>query len=817
MKYGIDRRKELFALFAHANWGEDFEAPTDFDGVPSAQARRVWIFPYAKDRTPAMITTLWQVFHHARVGTLDNALFMKALAIPNTGYAKLTQCLFYAFPKNYFPIDSQTRPWLERQHINPPAGTSWNEYSRCLAEIKAKKDKPFYQLSYEAWASNQAESFNVQAATAYLSERFPNTKTGTTHIVAFRCPNGKELAFDPGKTPAATKKLKLFVSAPPSDPEQYQPIKKYAAGDGRNHHLKQHAPFLAAGHQSWSITINSLEKLTNFCDWYSGDFINESAAAAYQKSKEVMDKQPLNQILYGPPGTGKTYATTDISVSIADPEAYKAIMLELDEGLRRNALKARYDELVDKKRIAFTTFHQSFAYEDFIEGIRATSDEKTSALSYPIVDGVFKKMALDAAKSAGGGQQLGLSDTPRVWKISIDRRGPSDIRDRCFSNGEARVGWNDAGDLNLSYEERTEKEQHYWDELSTINQNTIEAFSDDMAIGDVVLCLKNKATIQAVGIITSDYFFDEDAYTNEERNYAHCRKISWLFTNLELNILPINDNKQLVQKTVYQLDRISWDDVLGLLNQKGYQLQVENGEKPNYVLIIDEINRGNIARIFGELITLLEPGKRSGSHDARKVNLPYSKQPFSVPANLYVIGTMNTADKSLAQLDLALRRRFSFIELPPSHELLSDLQVHGLAISHLLDTINQRIEVLLDRDHLIGHSYFYGLKALTTAEEREAELARVFSENIIPLLQEYFFDDHERIGWVLNDPAKSLGNQFVQQNQGRAVNELFTSAIAEQLSDRRYCINAEAFSKPEAYRGIVGVNASASDDASSDS
>ncbi|WP_320157858.1 AAA family ATPase [Psychrobacter urativorans] len=154
----------------------------------------------------------------------------------------------------------------------------------------------------------------------------------------------------------------------------------------------------------------------------------------------------------------------------------------------------------------------------------------------------------------------------------------------------------------------------------------------------------------------------------------------------------------------------------------------------NYVLIIDEINRGNISRIFGELITLLEPDKRKGGSDTRKVILPYSKSPFSVPSNLYVLGTMNTADKSLAQLDLALRRRFDFIELLPQPELLEGVEVYDIEIADLLEVINQRIEVLLDREHTIGHSYFWSLKDLNTDKEREIELGNIFKRRIIPLL-----------------------------------------------------------------------------------
>lgn len=801
MKYGVEKRRDLFTRLMDET-GIQADTPSDFDGVPSAQAMKVWLFPSVDKRSSGMINTLWKTFQHAQNHTLDNELFADALAVPNTGYTKLTQCLFYTSPAHYFPIDAQTRPWLKQNNISLPADTSFTEYQRCLKDVKENVGLPFYELSHLAWKSNQGIAFSAVLAAEYLDGRFPGTRGTTAHIEAFRCPDGRYLAFDPGKDPDKKKNIALFIDRLPEDLSELGKVTNYPPEKSRNSNLKKQAPSLAAGHQAWSVVIDSIEKLESLCDWYCGEDVFVSSGNKIRE--DSMIDQPLNQILYGPPGTGKTYATTELAVKIVDPTAYQALSGETDKDKKRAAIKERYDELVEMKRIGFTTFHQSFSYEDFIEGIRATTDDKTGALTYPVVDGVFKEMVINSSKSTGGGKSLGLSESPRVWKISIDTRGPSIVRDYCFEEGEARIGWRLTGDLGLTYDERGEEEQDYWDGLSATNQNTVEAFSEDMAIGDVLLCLKDKSTVQAVGVVTSDYFYDKEQFENSEHNFPHGRKVNWLHTDIDLNVLAINDNKRLVQKTVYQLDRISWDDILGLLKESGYPLTVESGEKPNYVMIIDEINRGNIARIFGELITLLEPSKRIGANDARKAILPYSKTPFSVPPNLYVIGTMNTADKSLAQLDLALRRRFSFIELPPLPNLLSKLEIHGVNIGELLDIINQRIDVLLDRDHLIGHSYFYNLLSITENQGRETELARVFSENIIPLLKEYFFDDFERIAWVLNDNTKSPENRFIQQGKGRSITELFGGEIAEQLTDRRYHINDSAFTSPAAYQGVVG-------------
>lgn len=191
----------------------------------------------------------------------------------------------------------------------------------------------------------------------------------------------------------------------------------------------------------------------------------------------------------------------------------------------------------------------------------------------------------------------------------------------------------------------------------------------------------------------------------------------------------------------------------------------QNRDK-RYVLVIDEINRGNIARIFGELITLIEDSKRTDAHDEAWVTLPGSQDTFSVPPNLYLLGTMNTADRSIALLDTALRRRFKFIEMMPnpSHEGVNK-NVDGVNCSRLLKAMNRRIAVLLDREHQIGHTYFLGVNDMDA-------LAEAFQHGVLPLLQEYFYEDWEKISAALND------NGFVKRDA--APEELLKSGLADE-------------------------------------
>ncbi|WP_151721738.1 McrB family protein, partial [Acinetobacter ursingii] len=221
------------------------------------------------------------------------------------------------------------------------------------------------------------------------------------------------------------------------------------------------------------------------------------------------------------------------------------------------------------------------------------------------------------------------------------------------------------------------------------------------------------------------------------------------------------------------------------------QLPIQKSQNSEpVVLIIDEINRGNISRIFGELITLIEDSKRQGNTEELYTTLPYSKESFSVPNNLYIIGTMNSSDRSLTGLDLALRRRFTFTEMAPNPWLLSNVEVQGIQIDRLLDIINQRIEILLDRDHCIGHAYFMPLK-----DKPELSVLReIFLQKIIPLLQEYFFDDWEHIHAVLNE-----NGMLEKKYDASRMSKLFKN----QKSNRDiWEVNSQAFDDLNAYKAI---------------
>lgn len=516
---------------------------------------------------------------------------------------------------------------------------------------------------------------------------------------------------------------------------------------------------------------------------------------------------PLNTIFYGPPGTGKTYHTVTRAMQIVDPEYYSQYQQQTGFAARQR-LKKRFDELVDAGRISMTTFHQSFAYEDFVEGIRAEplwdEDNNNQGLNYEVQDGVFKTLcqAAQSRESLHIEAPIDLEGR-RIWKMSLGNTQNSDddyIFPECLEQNYIVLGW--GGSIDFSHAQSSKQIYDAHASLEEWKENkhsayTVDTFINSMQIGDIVIISDGNKSFRGIAELTGEYeFLNERAV---ERNcYLQKRAVRWLQSYSISRPVTQLLTKNFSQKTLHTLDAsINRDKLNELLQPNKKECQPQCIQP--YVLIIDEINRGNVARIFGELITLLEPSKRQGAADQQSLILPYSKQRFSVPANVYVIGTMNTADRSLLQLDIALRRRFEFEEMLPDYTLLAGIEIESINLATLLQVINERIEILLGRDYMIGHSYFLSLDNDSTL----LDLATVFRTKIIPLLQEYFFADWEKMRLVLNDPQKDIAHQFIiTPQQGNSASILFGEDFDSQL-DQRYCIQATAFTEWESFAHII--------------
>lgn len=486
-----------------------------------------------------------------------------------------------------------------------------------------------------------------------------------------------------------------------------------------------------------------------------------------------------NTILYGPPGTGKTYHTVLYAVAIIENKPLKVIQQE-----RYEDVFLRYSDYREMGLIEFTTFHQSYGYEEFIEGIKPvmeTDGDDSKEIEYELSSGLFKSFCEKARQPVLAQEQdYGLNANPTVWKVSLAGTGDNGVRSDCLSKGHIRIGWDGYGPDITSETEFTDG-----------GKAILNAFMNKMRVGDIVLSCYSATTVDAIGVVTGEY-----EWHPEYEDYKRARNVSWIVKNIREDIVDLN-GATMTLSTVYKLN-LGVADVMGLVAKNLPSAVLPMSRVKNHVFIIDEINRGNISKIFGELITLIEPAKRLGAAEETLAKLPYSQKMFGVPDNVYLLGTMNTADRSIATIDTALRRRFQFREMQPDPSVLTGVMVEDLSIKDMLTRMNLKISVLYDRDHTIGHSYFMPLKASPTIDV----LGEIFENSIIPLLQEYFYDDYEKIRLVLGDNNKEAEEEQFIIAKGVDTAELFGSSNIGMDDNFHYVINKAAFDNIEAYRSI---------------
>ena len=475
---------------------------------------------------------------------------------------------------------------------------------------------------------------------------------------------------------------------------------------------------------------------------------NSSKGTWYDDVVRIWERRK-NIVLYGAPGTGKTYDVPELAVRLCDP-AFMAAEPSREE------IVSRYNQLKTEKRIAFTTFHQSLDYEDWIEGLRPVVNEN-SQVTYEIESGIFKKLCEEAERPVVKDKQVGIADNAVVWKVSLAGTGDNNVRRECMENNHIRIGWDGYGPVI--------SDETDWSVYNGEGKQILDAYINKMKIGDIVMSCYSSQTIDAIGVVVSDYEFDDSL-----PNYKRVRRVNWLVKNINENIVEMNDGKTMTLGTVYRLNSITLDNVKSILEKYNTSSKMEENDKA-YVMVIDELNRGNVSKVFGELITLLEADKRKGRINAESVVLPYSKKGFHIPNNVYLIATMNTADRSLGSLDYAIRRRFAFIAEKPFglevegfneelFELVSSLFVKnfdeykesGWDQTLKLEPADTLSEEYKPEDVWIGHSYF-----LMQDEEGEDNTINRLLYEIIPLLEEYVRDG------VLTAEAQDVIDELYKQ------------------------------------------------------
>lgn len=455
----------------------------------------------------------------------------------------------------------------------------------------------------------------------------------------------------------------------------------------------------------------------------------ENLLRTYKKEQKMANE--LNQILFGPPGTGKTYNTINKALELCGEDL---------TSLNRQDIKERFEQKVNEGRIVFTTFHQSMTYEDFVESLKPIEpDKEGDPVIYRVEEGIFRRLCIEAAFSLAKEEESETTENVLDFSLAFD-------------------------EFVQEIEEKLTSEQQV--ELATKNGGKVivDGISQQ---GSILIKHPGKDNIYPVTKQRLSKLHSAFPALSEVHNIdQQFRSIiggsnstaNWSVLNAIRNNNPISaDSNKSIRKYTWEEKK----EVVQTLKKEDYK----NKSGEPFILIIDEINRGNVSQIFGELITLIEEDKRLGNTEAIQVQLPYSKDSFGVPPNVYIIGTMNTADRSVEALDTALRRRFSFIEIPPDYGLIKtaskakDGLINGIDLSNLLEIINKRVEKLLDKDHMIGHSYLLTISTLNN-------LKATFQNKIIPLLQEYFYGDYGKIGLV-------IGSGFFEIDENQSEEDFF--------------------------------------------
>lgn len=485
-------------------------------------------------------------------------------------------------------------------------------------------------------------------------------------------------------------------------------------------------------------TIKEVIKSEHIKSIWSPEDTDEEITTTDKNSKETendMRNFPLNQILYGPPGTGKTFNSINRAIEIINPN--------FDLTQERNLIKMEFDRLVTENQIAFTTFHQSMSYEDFIEGIKPEEPEKEGdPVIYRVKYGILRNHCIEASFEIAQLREDDITEEVLDFSILYDKFVEG-IEEKLIEGKIVELEIKTGGKVlveSISQQGNVIIKHHDGNRTYTVSKARLTKLQSAIKDLDDVSNINDEFRSIIGGSNSSAYWSVLNAIRKEKVSVPK---------NKEKRKYTFEEKKEVV------------------LSLSKSDFKNKNG-KP-FVLIIDEINRGNVSAIFGELITLIEDDKRLGKDEALEVMLPYSKEKFGVPPNLYIIGTMNTADRSVEALDTALRRRFSFEEMPPNYELKElKYKIFGHNAYDVLKTINKRIEKLLDNDHAIGHSYFLS--------KDEDKIMVSFYKNIIPLLQEYFFGDYGKIGLV-------LGKGFVQQKDWDNEDKFFADFDEESASD----------------------------------
>lgn len=736
--------KKFFAL--------DAALPRDFDGIPILDNRKSFYLIWNDAETAKKSAEeIWAFFESMMRGNVDAARFSKILNRSGIGPAMLTMPMFWCAPEKFLPLDQQTQKFLKENYDFAVSKIStFDEYVALISALNAKMEsgeiaeKSFAEISASAWRAAKDEGLKKSLPVIYCEKSDEGIYTCDLEISKN---DWIEILNDKNLVPEQLDTVLKFYAEPDHKGSCKDVGEKHGIDPkslnvnmmhfGRFAQKKLGRFFVKYRHSEencyFILPVKEGRYVGKYFEWTLRDELvaaieelglmktntNAEPAGAVVKYVELL-KRKMNLIFTGAPGTGKTFLAKQIAAAMGCTDA----------------------------EIRKVQFHPSYDYTDFVEGLRPVADANGN-VGFERRDGVFKEFcrkALLAQTVARANVFDGLNDNPTVWKVSLEGTGENPTRADCLKNGWIRIGWDGYGNV----ENFDEFDNFY---LNPTGKSILSAFQNKMKIGDIVLSCWSSKEIDAVGIVTGDYEYRETV-----SGYRRYRTVKWIVKNIRENIVELNGGKQMTLSTVYRMS-LSLDDVRKIV-EKHLPSNVPAGEARPFVFIIDEINRGELGKIFGELFGAIEPGYRgeNGRVDTQYQNLVPEGDVFGkgffVPENVYIIGTMNDIDRSVESMDFAMRRRFAWEEITPEANAAAMFDANFPEFKDAALARMNALNAAIEKVHGLGRDYAIGPACFLPLKDENGDFGGLWKHHIAGTLREYLRGNPERDA-ILDDLEKS--------------------------------------------------------------